>query len=59
LNQLTDAQKQAVILRLELGFRYREIAEAIGSPTPSAARFLVARGLAHLSRIMRENDEGK
>jgi RNA polymerase sigma-70 factor (ECF subfamily) len=59
LDRLPENQKQAVILRLDLGFRYREIAEAIGSPTPSAARFLVARGLAHLSRIMRENDEGK
>jgi RNA polymerase sigma-70 factor (ECF subfamily) len=59
LSQLSDNQKQAVILRLDLGFRYREIAEAIGSPTPSAARFLVARGLAHLSRMMREHDEGR
>ena len=59
LDRLPENQKHAVILRLDLGFRYREIAEAIGSPTPSAARFLVARGLAHLSRIMRENDEGK
>jgi len=59
LNRLTETQRQAVILRLELGFRYREIAEAIGSPTPSAARFLVARGMAHLSRTMREDDERK
>jgi len=59
LNRLTENQKQAVILRLDLGFRYREIAEAIGSPTPGAARLLVARGLAHLSRIMREHDEGR
>jgi len=59
LSKLAENQRQAVILRLDLGFRYREIAEAIGSPTPSAARFLVARGLAHLSRIMRENDEGR
>ena len=59
LDRLTEGQRQAVILRLEMGFRYREIAEAIGSPTPSAARLLVARGMAHLSRIMRENDDGR
>jgi RNA polymerase sigma-70 factor (ECF subfamily) len=53
LERLTTSQKEAVILRIEFGFRYREIAEAIGASTPNAARLLVGRGLVHLSQMMR------
>ena len=57
LQRLAQSQRQAVILRLELGMRYREIAEALEIPTANAARALVGRGLVHLAQHMREHDE--
>ncbi len=52
LEKLPDQQREAVLLRIELGFTHPEVAEAIGSPTPNAARMLVARGLARLAEVM-------
>lgn len=53
LERLIPTQREAMILRLELGLRYREIAESMGLPSGNAARMLVARGLVHLSEQMR------
>jgi len=53
LENLTPKQREAVTLRLELGFRYREIAEALGLPTGNAARVLTARGLVQLTGAMK------
>lgn len=58
LARLSQEQQEAVVLRLELGFTYEEIAEAIGSPTANAARMLVTRALARLAETMREAGEG-
>ena len=52
LAQLSEPMREAVILRLEFGFSHREIADAIGSPSPNAARMLVSRALEKLSRAM-------
>lgn len=57
LAQLGDGQREAVILRLEMGMRYREIAEAVNVPTANAARALVGRGMVNLARLMREHHE--
>ena len=57
LAQLGDAQRQAVILRIEMGLRYREVAEAMEVPTANAARALVGRALVHLARIMKDHHE--
>lgn len=57
LSRLGDAQREAVILRLELDMRYREIAEALEVPTANAARALVGRGIVHLARLMRDHHE--
>jgi len=54
LARLNPAQREAVIMRLELGLRYREIAEAMGLSTGNAARLVVARGLVHLADQMGE-----
>src|SRR5262245_31437733 len=43
---LTEDQRQAVVLRIELGMSFQEVAEATESPSADAARMLVARGLA-------------
>lgn len=52
LAQLPESLQEAVILKLEFGYGYREIADAIGSPSPNAARMLVSRALLRLSRTM-------
>jgi len=49
LAALIPTQREAVIMRLELGLRYREIAEAMGLPSGNAARLVVARGLVHMT----------
>lgn len=55
LSRMSPEQEEAVVLRLELGFTYEQIAEAIGSPTANAARMLVTRALARLAEAMRES----
>jgi len=52
---LTDAQREAVFLSLELGFSNPEIAEALGSPSANAARMVVARALMKLAESMHEH----
>src|SRR4249920_782233 len=56
LAQLTEDQRQAVFLRLELGYSCAEVALALGRPTENAARQLIARGLAHLAEILDESE---
>jgi RNA polymerase sigma factor (sigma-70 family) len=55
LASLTEDQRQAVVLRIELGLTFQQVAEATESPSADAARMLVARGLAHLSERMVEH----
>ncbi len=53
LAQLTEAQQEAVLMRLEFGYSYPQIAEAMGRGTqPNAARMLVARALVLLAEAM-------
>ena len=54
LNTLSPTRREAIILRLELGFRYREIAQAMGLPTGNAARLLTSRAFLQLSQAVRE-----
>ena len=54
LATLTEEQQQAVVLRVEMGFTYQQVAEAMGSPSMDAARMLVNRALALLSEKMIE-----
>lgn len=55
LDELTEAQREAVVLRLETGFSYPEIAEATEAPSPDAARMLVSRGMVRLAELMGEH----
>jgi RNA polymerase sigma-70 factor, ECF subfamily len=55
LARLTENQRNAVILRIELGYRYREVAEAMELPSPNAARMLVARALVQLAAMLRNH----
>jgi len=52
LARLGDRQQEAVILRIEFGLTYEEIAEAIGSPSANAARMTVSRALLRLAEVM-------
>lgn len=54
LEQLTDGQRDALMLRIEFGFTFPEIAEALGKPTPNAARMLVMRALVRVAEWMDE-----
>ena len=49
---LPERSRQAVVLRLEFGFGYQEVAEAVGSPSPNAARMLIARALVLMAEAM-------
>lgn len=57
LERLPREQQEAVVLRLELGFTYEEIATAIGSPSPNAARMAVTRALSRIAQTMRDLGE--
>lgn len=54
LAQLTEAQREAVMLRLEFGYGHQEIAEALGVASANAARMLVSRGILRLAELMHD-----
>ena len=49
LDRLKPADREAVISRIELGLTYAELAEALGKPSPNAARMAVARAMLRLA----------
>lgn len=52
LGELSEEQREAVILRLEFGYTYPQIAAAMGKPTANAARMVVARALVRIVEAM-------
>jgi RNA polymerase sigma-70 factor (ECF subfamily) len=52
---LREEQREAVVLRLECGMSYPEIAEAMGRSSANAVRMLVVRALVPLAEAMREH----
>ena len=50
LATLNEEQQQGVILRLEFGYTYEQIAEALDKPSADAARMTVVRALSALAR---------
>jgi RNA polymerase sigma-70 factor (ECF subfamily) len=56
LETLPAKQREAVVMRLEMGFTYREIAEMLGSPSEEAARVSIRRSLARLKRHLPKPD---
>ncbi|HEV8376395.1 MAG TPA: sigma-70 family RNA polymerase sigma factor [Candidatus Polarisedimenticolia bacterium] len=54
---LPGHQQEAVMLRIEMGFSYEEIARSLGSPSPNAARMIVARALLKLAQVMKPAHE--
>jgi RNA polymerase sigma factor (sigma-70 family) len=52
LEQLTPDEQDLILLSLELGFSHAEVADAMGRPSPNAARMAIARALARLAERM-------
>ncbi|MCA9727541.1 MAG: sigma-70 family RNA polymerase sigma factor [Candidatus Eisenbacteria bacterium] len=52
LATLPERQQQAVVLRIEFGFSFPEIATLLGNTKPDAVRMLVTRGLVLLAERM-------
>ena len=52
---LNEEQREAVVLRLEFGMKYEEIAEATGKPSANAARMAVSRAILRLAEAMDEH----
>lgn len=52
LNSLEPDQREAVILRIELGLPHEEIAKLIDAPSPNAARMKIARALMRMAELM-------
>ena len=50
IEALPDAWREAIILRLEYGMSFREIADATGKPSEDAARMTVNRALERLAQ---------
>ena len=53
LSRLRPEDRQAIIGRIELGLTNEELADALGKPTPNAARMAVERALLRLAKEMR------
>lgn len=54
--RLGAEQQEAVFLRIEMGFTYEQIAEALEKNSANTARMVVSRALARLATIMEESD---
>src|SRR5215203_4946058 len=52
LQRLTAEERQTIIGRVEMGYNYEELAEAVGKPTPEAARKAAHRALVRLAEEM-------
>ena len=53
LHRLTAEEREAIIARVEMGYSYEELAEALGKPTPDAARKAARRALVRLAEEMK------
>lgn len=52
LTELPEEDQAAVILRVEFGLRYQEIADALSRPSANAVRMQVTRALVRMARSM-------
>lgn len=53
LARLKTEEREAIIARVEMGYTYEELAEALGKPTPDAARKTAQRALVRLAEEMK------
>ena len=52
MERLRPEEREAIIMRIELGLSHAEIAEALGKPTAAAAHMAVSRALLRLAQEM-------
>ncbi len=52
LGRLRDAEREAVVARIEMGCTYPEVADVLGKPSADAARMAVGRALVRLVEEM-------
>ena len=52
LARLDPDERDAIVMRVELGFNYAEVAQALDKPSSDAARMFVARAIVKLARAM-------
>jgi RNA polymerase sigma factor (sigma-70 family) len=57
LQRLTAGEREAIIGRVEMGYSYEEMAEALGKPTADAARKAAQRALVRLVEEMKRGDQ--
>jgi len=55
LSRLNEDDRQGIVLRVELGLDFEEIAGQLGKPSRDAARMAVARAIARLAEEMRRD----
>jgi RNA polymerase sigma factor (sigma-70 family) len=53
LGRLKAEEREAIIARVEMGYTYEELAEALGKPTPDAARKAAQRALVRLAEELK------
>ncbi len=53
LARLKAEEREAIIARVEMGYTYEELAEALGKPTPDAARKAARRALVRLAEELK------
>ncbi len=53
LAKLSEAEQELVVLRMEFGLSYAEIAESLNKPSPDAVRMALTRALAKLTDWLR------
>lgn len=56
LGRLRPEEREAVIGRVEMGYTYEELADALGKPSPEAARKAAERALVRLAEEMTRAD---
>lgn len=54
LSRLPVSQREAVVMRIELGSSYSRIAEHLGAASSDAARMMVKRAVARLASMVEE-----
>ncbi len=59
LAALKPEEREAIILKVELGFSYDEMAVALEKPTPDAARKAAQRALVRLAEEMERAESGR
>jgi RNA polymerase sigma-70 factor (ECF subfamily) len=57
LERLRPEEREAIIARVELGYSYEELADALGKPTADAARKAAQRALVRLAEEMKRGGE--